>query len=397
MKMASFRVLDGKGITCVKGIKAVGKFAGIKSSRKDFCVVASDAPAAMAAVFTQNTARAPPVILGLERLKHGKCQALNVVSGVANAGTGKEGLKNAKLQAKLLADELGISEKLAMVGSTGIIGKQMPMAKIESAMNGVKGELSDSEKAGMSAVEAIMTTDTKPKFIAVQANGFAVAGMAKGSGMIAPNMATMLCYIFTDAAVGQNDLQAGLSKAVEKSFNCISVDACESTNDTVLLLANGLSGKRPSQKEFQEALDFVCLDLAKKIVLDGEGASKMFSATVRGARDFGKAKEMALAIVKSDLVKTAVFGNDPNWGRVLQAIGQTRIPFEMETLAIFFGKVQVVKNGLAADFNLQAAQTEMSKSGFEIIVIAGNGKGEATAYGCDLTEGYIKVNAEYPT
>lgn len=396
--MVGLETLGNSGITCVRGIKALGKNAGIKASKKDFAVLYSEVPANLAAVFTKNTAKAAPLILSIEKLKKSKkCQAISVVSGVANAGTGKLGLKNAKLQTELLAKELGIPEKLVFVNSTGIIGKQLPMDKIAAGMNGVKVELSDSFQAGVDAVTAIMTTDKVPKFIAVEVDGVKIAGMVKGAGMVYPNMATLLCFIFTDALVEQKALQAALKIAVEKSFNSLSVDGCMSTNDTVMLLANGLSGRKLQANVFQEALDFVCLELAKKVLLDAEGSTKVFSVEVSGAKNYSDAKQVAMEIVKSDLVKAAVYGNDPNWGRILQAIGQTNVKFSQEKLAIFFDGIQIVEKGLEVPFDMAAAQQAMRQKNFQIRVSIGTGKGKAIAYGCDLTEGYVKENAKYTT
>ena len=391
---------EGKPITFVRGVKALGKAVGIKSNgNKDFCVVYLKNPSSYASVFTKNSVKAAPVLVNAENLikSNGVAQALFVVSGCANACTGEKGIADAKEMAQLISRELKVKPEHVVVSSTGVIGKFLPMDKLQDGVKGVSTQLSDSAQSGLDASLAITTTDTRMKTIAVEVDGVRFAGMCKGAGMIHPNMATMLAYVFTDAQISSFNLKNALSFSVEKTFNLMSVDGCTSTNDTLAVFATGESGKSLSEEKFQKALDFVCLQLAKKIVSDGEGVTKVFETTVKNARSQEDAKKMVLSIINSPLVKTAVYGNDANWGRVIQAIGSTQIKIDLNSFDVFFNDLQLVKNGVEQAFDESAARKIMSQKEFTITVDLKLGGASVTGWGCDLTEEYIKINAEYTT
>ena len=334
------------GICAVNGFKALGKHIGIKKGSKDFAVIYSESSCSAAGVFTQNSVKGAPVYISMEHLKDGKAQAVVINSGISNVSTGKKGLSDAADMAKLTADELGVSENDVLVASTGLIGAYLPMEKIVDGIKGVKSELGDN---GSDAAEAILTTDKVKKEIAVTDDGFTIGAIAKGSGMIYPNMATMLGFIATDAKIGSKKLKDMLKKAVDKSFNMVSVDMQTSTSDMVLLLANGKV--EVDEKKFQDALDFVCVSLAKMIAKDGEGASKLIEVNVQNAFSDSDAKKAAKAVVCSDLFKCAVYGNDPNWGRIMCSIGNSKAKFDEGGVDIYFGSEKIVKNGAGIDFN----------------------------------------------
>lgn len=386
-------------LTCVKGVKAVGKHVGIKKERKDCCIIHLGKLASCAAVFTQNSVKAAPLLVDIENLKKskGKAQALFVVSGVANACTGEKGFKDAKKMCEIISKELSIKKTHVFIGSTGVIGKFLPMGIIEKGVKGISDELSSSNESGLDATKAIMTTDTKMKTAAIDVDGVKFAGIAKGSGMIHPNMATMLCYIFTDGIIKAASLKKALKAAVNKSFNMISVDGCTSTNDTVAAFANGMSGKGLDNEKLQNALDFICFELCKKVVSDGEGATKIFEVHVKNAKNKALAREMVKAVISSNLVKTAVYGKDPNWGRIAQALGQSGTPFNFYKTDISLEDVKIVENGVGKNFDLKKVKSIMGRKEFRITIDLKQGKGKAVGWGCDLTEGYIKENAIYTT
>src|SRR3989338_9302920 len=295
------------------GFKALGKAIGIKKSGKhDLAVIFSEVLADSAAVYTSNKVKGAPLIVTKNHLKNGKAQAVVVNSGVANVCTGEKGIKDAEDMASIAAKEMGISPNDVIVASTGVIGKFLPMEKISSGLKGIKKELS----ANSEVAKAIMTTDIAEKSIAVKEDNFTIGAIAKGSGMIRPNMATMLCFITTDAKIPAKKLDLFLRNSVNRSFNMISVDMDTSTSDMAIILANGLAGAA-DEKKFQAALDFVCIELAKKIASDGEGATKLVEVEVKGAITEEDAKKATKSIISSNLVKCAIFGNDPNWGRIL--------------------------------------------------------------------------------
>lgn len=368
-------------ITKPRGFIAAGMYAGIKRSGKpDLALIVSEVPATVAAVFTSNQYKAAPIVLSQQQVKSGKCRAIISNAGNANCGTGKRGLADAKHMVLETARALKIDPKLVLVTSTGSIGKFLPMNKIIPGIRALSKKI--SKAGGRMAARAILTTDTRAKEIAIKVGGYTVAGIAKGSGMIHPNMATMHAFITTDASIDRGLLQKLLKQAVDRSFNMITVDQCQSTNDCVFALANGLSKskvKNPKSKQgrvFLKALESVCLYLAKEIARDGEGATQMIEVRVSGARNEKEARIAARAIAGNDLLKCAIYGRDRNLGRVLAAVGAT--------------KARINPNKIKADIKFGR------KLSF-VFCNMGMGSGEATAWGCDMTEGYIKINARYHT
>src|SRR3989344_2978336 len=392
------KACQGQGITFPRGFQAAGLFAGFKRAKKDFSLVYSEEPCAAAGVFTSNSVKAAPVLLSQQKLPNGfgAANAVAIVAGVANACTGEQGLENEAKKVAWVAGELGLPPERVLTASTGVIGKHLDVGKL-LALKGLKAALSDSGLAALDAAQAILTTDSVEKTVAVQGKGFRVAGMAKGSGMIHPNMATMLAVICSDAVIDAAALKAALKQAVDKSFNMISVDGDMSTNDCVFALANGASGVKPSVAEFQEALDFVCLELAKKIVADGEGATKTFAVKVKGAAREAQAVAFAKAVASSNLVKAAIHGGDLNWGRVFSAMGSTGQAFDLGKVALFVGPVKVFNGGGPQEFDRALALEVLSARHLEILVDLGIGRASATAFGCDLSEEYVKINSAYCT
>ncbi|MBI2541242.1 bifunctional glutamate N-acetyltransferase/amino-acid acetyltransferase ArgJ [Candidatus Woesearchaeota archaeon] len=376
-----------------KGFRAAGKCAGIKKSGKlDLAVIFSEAPANAAAVYTSNKVKGAPLLVTKKHLENGKAQAIVINSGIANVCTGKKGIDDAEETAKIAAKELGLMQDEIVVASTGLIGACLPMDKIRIGLKGIKSELS----VNSNAAKAIMTTDTAEKGIAVKAGNFTIGGIAKGSGMIHPNMATMLCFITTDAEFSPKKLNSFLKNSVSKSFNMMSVDMDTSTSDMAVILANGLAGKADEAK-FRNALDFMCIELAKKIARDGEGATKLVEVEAKNAATRYDAEQIAKSVVSSNLVKCALFGNDPNWGRIMCAIGNSPAKFKENSIDVYFGSMLIVKNGTAADFSFDEARKLMGKKEIRITIDAKQGKESATAYGCDMTYEYIKINARYTT
>src|SRR3989338_4809730 len=370
-----------------KGFKALGKSIGIKKSGKaDFAVIFSEVLADAAAVYTSNKVKGAPLIVTRNHLKDGKAQSIVINSGISNVCTGEKGIKDAEETAKLAAEELGIDANNVLVASTGAIGK------LSNGLKGIKDELSITPEVA----KAIMTTDTVEKEIAVKADNFTIGAIAKGSGMISPNMATMLCFITTDAKIPSKKLADFLKNSVNKSFNMTNVDMDQSTSDMAVIMANGIVGKA-DEKKFQNALDYVCIELAKKIAKDGEGATKLVEVNVKNAATAEDAKKIAKSIVSSNLVKCAIFGNDPNVGRIMCAIGNSMAKFNENLINIYFGNEQVVQNGRIAGFNLSEAKSIMKKDALSITIDMNDGKGNATAYGCDMSYDYIKINALYTT
>ena len=376
-----------------KGFKALGKAAGIKKSGNlDLAVIYSDKLADAAAVYTSNKVKGAPLIVTKKHLSNGKAQAIIVNSGIANVCTGKIGIKNAEDTAKIAAKELEINAVDVLVASTGLIGAYLPMDKIKSGLNGIKKALT----ANSSAAKAIMTTDTIEKEIAVKIGNFTIGAIAKGSGMIHPNMATMLCFITTDAKISSKKLVKFLKNSVSKSFNMMSVDMDTSTSDMAIILANGLAGKVDENK-FQNALDYVCMELAKKIARDGEGATKLVEVEVKNAATKSDAQKLAKSIIASSLVKCAIFGNDPNWGRLMCAMGNSNAKFKENLVDIYFGGEKIAGNGTASNFNLEKIRKLMDTGTLKITIDVRQGKESATAYGCDMTYDYVKINARYST
>ncbi|MGM9581781.1 MAG: bifunctional glutamate N-acetyltransferase/amino-acid acetyltransferase ArgJ [Anaerovibrio sp.] len=394
------------GVTFPKGFKAAGVKAGIKKSGNlDLALIYTEKEAAVAGVFTKNAVAAAPVIVSREVVKGGKAHAIVANAGCANACTGETGLANAKKMAALAAAEVGCAAEEVLVGSTGIIGVNLPMDKLEAGIKAAAAEL--SEDGSKNAGNAIITTDTYSKACSceVEIGGKAVrfGAIAKGSGMIQPNMATMLCYITTDANISSQLMQKALSDIVEVSFNMISVDGDMSTNDTVLVLANGESGApeitdgSPEYDKFYATLKEICQELSKRIAADGEGATKFLTINVSGTKTFEDAKTVAMSIAKSPLVKTAFFGEDPNWGRVICAVGYAGIPMVPEKTVIKFGGIPVYANGLGAEFKEEDIHKVMAEHDIVIDVEMGMGDAEATVWSCDFSYEYVKINGEYHT
>ncbi|WP_052888454.1 bifunctional glutamate N-acetyltransferase/amino-acid acetyltransferase ArgJ [Thermogemmatispora carboxidivorans] len=390
-------------VTAPRGFRAGAVACGIKSDAaiKDLAILASDVPCVAAGTFTTSRTPAAPVLLCREYLRGGQAQAVVVNSGNANCATGEQGLRNAYHMSALAASRLGIPKELVLCSSTGIIGRQLPMEKIEHGIMSI--ELSSD--SGNDFAEAILTTDTRPKRIAlefeIEGRTVRLGGATKGAGMIYPNMATMLCYLTTDAAVEQAWLQEELRAAVANSFNMISVDGDMSTNDTCLLFANGLAGNTPLNEthpeagRFREALRRVTTYLAREIARDGEGATRLMTVHVRGARDRADAIKAARGITLSPLWQCALAGGDPNWGRIVAALGASGCTLDPERFDIFIGPVQVVQQGGAAAYDEAAARAVMAASEVTITIDLHLGGAEATAWGCDLTHGYIDENTLY--
>ena len=385
------------------GFKTAGIAAGIKKNNgKDLGIIVSDVPANVAGLFTQNRVRAAPVLLDMERIRSGVCQAIMVNSGNANCCTADQGMKHARAMAQFAAEELGITEDQVLVASTGVIGEPLPIDTIRIAVP----DLVEACKAGVidDFSRAIMTTDTVPKVISkqgdIQGRPYTITGVAKGAGMIRPDMATLLVFVCTDIAAESKLLKEMLTEANDGSFNRITIDGDTSTNDTVLLMANGVSGARINDENdrtsFQVVLNSVLLDLARMIVKDGEGATKLVEIIVKNAHTDKDARIIADTIAHSNLVKTALFGEDANWGRIIAAAGRAGIPIDPDVIDIFFDDVQMVKDGTGCGKAIEAEATEVLKSPeFSISINLNMGAGSASVLTCDFSIDYVKINADY--
>ena len=397
-----FREVDNC-VTAPQGFRAGVTASGIKSdsSSKDLAILASDVPCVAAGTFTTSTTRAAPVIVCQERLRSGKAQAVVVNSGNANCATGDLGLLNAYRMTEFAAQQLGLENELVLCSSTGIIGRQLPIEKIEAGVQSI--ELGTDQ--GNVFAEAIMTTDTRPKRVAlefqIEGRTVRLGGVTKGAGMILPNMATMLCYLTTDAAIEQQWLESELHAAVADSFNMTAVDGDMSTNDTCVLFANGLAGNTPLNAQhpeagtFREALRRVTQYLAREMARDGEGATKLMTVRVRGARDKADAVKAARAITVSPLWQCALAGGDPNWGRIVAALGASGCELDPASYDIYIGDVQVTKQGMATQYDQAAARATMAGNEVTISLDLHLDEGQAIAWGCDLTHGYIDENTLY--
>ncbi|MEL7669161.1 bifunctional ornithine acetyltransferase/N-acetylglutamate synthase [Methanobacterium sp.] len=396
------KIIKG-GICAVDSVLA----SGSRKGKYGVSVIVSKENTA-SAVFTSNKVVAAPVIVTKDVLKDGKLSAIVANSGNANCFTGEEGIASAREMTKRVADELNIELNDVAVASTGIIGRKLPLDIINTLIDESLNTLENSPEASFAAAEAIMTTDTFSKEFAVQTtlkdgSTVKIGGITKGSGMIAPNMGTMLCFITTDVKASAEELNDALKKAVDKSFNMVVVDGDESTNDTVILMSNGSSGKM--DENFQEALEYVCIELAKMMAKDGEGETKYMEVHVNGAVSSGDAKSASKAIVGSSLVKTALFGADPNWGRVVAAVGYSGAEMDENIVDITFKSdnetVKIVEKGSILAFDgtdeLKTAEKIMQNDEIEIIVDLNLGEHSAAAYGCDLSYDYVKINSEYST
>ncbi len=389
-------------ITC-NGFKACGMAAGIKKDgTPDLGLIVSEMPAWVAGVFTKNRVKAAPVIVDQERIKKGVCRAVIVNSGNANCCTGKKGIEDALKMADLVAKRLDTHESEVLVSSTGVIGQPMPMDKIESAIPSLVKNL---KPQGMEDfAKAIMTTDTVPKIVMekgeIDGGKFTIVGIAKGAGMIRPDMATMLCYLCTDIKAEPDMLYSMLKNSVDKSFNRITIDGDMSTNDTVLLLANGASGVAIENTEhisvFASILDNLLLRLAKMLVKDGEGVTKLVEIKVKGAKTEKDAKKIADAVANSSLVKTAIFGEDANWGRIIAAAGRAGADLDPDLTDIYFDDVLMVKNGTGCGEQAEIEATKvLKKAEFSITIDLNLGKESYWVLTCDFSMDYVKINADY--
>lgn len=379
-------------VCAVSGFRALGKCIGIKSGRKDFAVIHSGTICQAAGVFTKNQIKGAPVLVSIEHLQDGQAQTIIINSGIANVATGQQGLSDANEMCAIAATELGVQPRHVLVASTGVIGHRLPMPLIREGMKGLGAGLSTNN----AAAEAILTTDLVKKEIALRTGGFTIGAIAKGSGMIHPNMATMLCFITTDAAFSSAQLREFLAHSVDKSFNMLSVDADTSTSDMVLILSTG--SQKADAGKFQSALDEVCLSLAKKIAADGEGATKLIEASVRGAASLADARLVAKRIITSNLFKCAMFGLDPNWGRIMCAIGNSGARIEQAKISLTLQGVPVAAGGAEVpNLDSPALSKLLDSDTVRLEVGLGLGKHEATAFGCDLSYDYVKINSHYAT
>lgn len=399
------------GVTAAKGFEAASAAAGIKyQDRTDMALIYSEKLCKVAGTFTTNVVKAAPVKWDRNVVDDNvKSQVVVINSGIANACTGAEGYSYCEETAKEAAKVFGTEEKGVLIGSTGVIGMQLPMEKLKKGIHMLSEAKGATVEDGNKAAKAIMTTDTKEKEVAVtfeiEGKTVTIGGMAKGSGMIHPNMCTMLAFITTDAAISRKALKAALSADVEDTYNMISVDGDTSTNDTVLLLANGMAGNKkikadtPAYEKFVEALHYVNESLAKQIAGDGEGATALFEAKVTGAATKEQAKVLAKSIVCSNLTKAAIAGHDANWGRILCAMGYSGADFDPEKVDLFFvsdaGKLQIIENGTAVDYSEEKATEILSRPEVTAIADIKEGNESASAWGCDLTHEYISINADY--
>ena len=399
------------GVTAAKGFQAAAAEANIKyKGRTDMAMVYSTVPCRAAGTFTKNLVKAAPVKWDQAVVyDRGRAQAVVVNSGIANACTGAEGYEYCRKTADAAAKALQIPEDSVLVASTGVIGMQLPIDRIEAGVSAMAPMLSDSEEAGHAAAKAIMTTDTRPKEVAVEmtlgGKKVTLGGMSKGSGMIHPNMCTMLCFLTTDACISQKLLLEALQADVKKTFNMISVDGDTSTNDTVLLLANGQAGnpeiteKNEDYQTFCEALRIVNTTLARMMAGDGEGATALFEVTVKGAKNWEQAAVLARSVVSSSLTKAAIYGHDANCGRVLCAMGYAGVPFDPDKVDLWFesraGKIKVIEDGMLTAYSEEEATAILSEDEVTAVADIKEGQAEATAWGCDLTYDYVKINADY--
>ncbi len=402
--------IDG-GVTAAKGFKAASTAAGIKyKDRKDMAMIYSEVPCKAAGTFTTNIVKAAPVKWDKVVVENSTCaQAVVVNAGIANACTGEEGLRYCMETAEAAAASLSIPVSSVLVASTGVIGKQLPMDRIVAGVKAMVPELDSSQESGTAAAIAIMTTDTVKKEVAVQfeAGGktITMGGMCKGSGMIHPDMCTMLSFVTTDAAISKELLQEALREDIKDTYNMISVDGDTSTNDTVLLLANGMAGNEEIQSKnedyeaFCKALNFINETLAKKMAGDGEGCTALFEVKIVGAETKEQAVALSKSVITSSLTKAAIFGHDANWGRILCAMGYSGAVFDPEKVDLYFesaaGKLKIIENGVALSYSEEEATRILSEPEVTATADIKLGEATATAWGCDLTFDYVKINADY--
>lgn len=403
-------VLETGGITSPKGFTAAGQWIGIKSEEKDLAFLVSETPAVAAGVFTQNVVKAAPVLWSQQIVKTAhRVRAIVINSGNANACTGSLGIKHTQLMAETAAAELGVRSNEVLVASTGVIGVPLPISTVCDGIRFTARRLASGDQADVDAAFAIRTTDTFSKSCAVRvqfSEGYAtIAGMAKGSGMIHPNMATMLGFVTTDAKITPSLLQQALTRSVDQSYNMISVDGDTSTNDSVFALANGMAAmslirdENDDYQRFCEALNHVNTSLAMQIVRDGEGATKLLAVTVKGAATVHDARVLAKSVITSNLVKAAFFGEDANWGRILAAMGYSGVGFDVSQVHMSFrsskGSIAVMRHGEPVEFDEGLAKEILKERDIDVFINAGEGEGAATAWGCDLSYDYVRINGSY--
>lgn len=404
------KIIDG-GVTAAKGFKAASTAAEIKyKGRTDMAMIFSEVPCVAAGTFTTNVVKAAPVRWDQDIVyNHQGARAVICNSGIANACTGEEGFVYCRETAKAASESLGIPEDSVLVASTGVIGMQLPIDRIANGVKAMAPKLEGSREAGLEAAKAIMTTDTEKKEAAVEieigGKTVTVGGMCKGSGMIHPNMCTMLGFITSDVDITKELLQEALSEDIKDTYNMVSVDGDTSTNDTVLLLASGQAGnpkiteKNADYEEFKKALNYVNTTLAKKIAGDGEGATALFEVKVIGAATKAEAVTLSKSVVTSSLTKAAIYGHDANWGRILCALGYSGVQFDPEKVDLYFeskaGKIKIIENGVSTGYSEEEATKILSEEAVTAIADMKMGDASATAWGCDLTYDYIKINADY--
>jgi len=395
--------IENRGISAPKGFRIGAARAGIKMQGLDVALLVADEGATSAAVFTTSQVKAAPVLVSAKHLASRKARAVVVNAGNANCCTGEKGMENARAMCELAARKLGVEASAVLVCSTGIIGHALPIGKIEAALQTMTLDCTDED-----AARAFMTTDLVPKFVAAQAEiggrTVTVGGQCKGVGMIGPNMAplhaTMLAFLTTDARIEAPRLQSLLESAVQRSFNSVTVDGDMSTNDTAILLASGSSGVAiddENEAAFAELLQAVCIELAKKIARDGEGATRLIEIEVRGAKTEADAQTIALSIANSPLVKCAIFGRDPNWGRIAMAAGKAGVPFDAAKLSFSLGNVELFRQGEPIAFVQADAESQLAEENVFIQLRLGEGQANWTAWTCDFSYDYVKINAEYHT
>ena len=398
-----FSLIPDGTVTSVPGFVAGAVHAGIKDKDElDLAILYSKMPCVATGVFTTNLVKSAPIILSQRHLTQRKARAIVVNSGCANACLGEQGMTDASEMASLTATKVSIASQEVLVASTGVIGKPLPMSKVR---NGIE-KIEPHQDGGHELARAMMTTDTRPKEIAIQVEAkegkFTIGGVAKGAGMMHPELATMLCFITTDAAVNIDFLQQSLKKAVDVSFNMLSIDGETSPSDCVFLLANGLAGNTEigfnNGEDFQNALNEVCVSLAKSIARDGEGATKLIEVVVEGAVNQTEARQAARTIVSSPLVKAAMHGGDPNWGRIVAALGRSGAKIREDKLDVHLNDVCVMKQGSPTRFDAEELRTSLARlNRVPIKVYLNLGDGRATAWGCDLSEEYVRINSEHAT
>ena len=404
--MGEIEWLDG-GVTAVPGILAGGVAAGVKpSGKKDLSLVYSSTPARVAAVFTSNQVKGAPVLVSMEHVRGGVAQAILASSGCSNVCTGEQGIRDAREMTRLCGELLRIPAEHVVIAATGVIGAPLPMEKIRAALPKLAKSL--SPQGGRAAAEAILTTDTRAKEAAlrVEVNGRPVTlgAMAKGVGMIEPHLATMLCFVTTDAVIARDALRAVVRRAVDRSFNRITIDGDESTSDTVAVLANGIAENAPLEtggrglRQFAGGLEALTVKLARMLVADGEGATTVVSIAVRGAATRRDALAVARSVASSPLVKTAINGHDPNWGRLMMALGKSSARIDQDKVAIAFEGERVVERGMLRDgVRLDRVREIMGRKEYAITIDLGLGRGEDQVTTCDLSEEYVRINAKYTT